>query len=133
MDRVEAAKEWHRYAEMDLITAKHSLSLRPTPLEIIAYLCQQCAEKYLKSYLVYSEKDIIKTHDLRLLCELCSELCADFDGILKPCSVLVRYATDTRYPFMKLDLTDHHIKTAIEYAEDIKSFVLERIIEGDNA
>jgi HEPN domain-containing protein len=126
MDKMDMVKEWHKYAEMDLNSANHLLTLRPTPLEIIAYHCQQSAEKYLKSYLVYMDKDVVKTHDLRLLCEMCSELCGRFDEIIKQCSVLVQYVANTRYP-SPFELTNEDIKQALKYAGEIKVFVIDMI------
>ena len=128
MDSImDAVREWHEYAERDLSVSKHLLSLYPIPLEIIAYHCQQCAEKYLKSYLVYNDEDIVKIHDLNKLRGLCSEFDANFASIENQCQILTRYVTDTRYPSQKLELTDSDIKKAIEYAETIREFVLSKI------
>ena len=107
---IDAVKEWHEYAENDLMSARYLLNMRPVPLEIIAYHCQQCAEKYLKSYLVYNDQDVIKTHDLLKLCRLCEEFEKEFLKIENQCSVLFTYITDTRYPGQKLELTDNDIK-----------------------
>ncbi len=48
MDKKEAAKEWFKIAESDLSSAAFLQKMRPTPVEIICYHCQQSAEKYLK-------------------------------------------------------------------------------------
>jgi len=128
MNSFEAAKEWHRFAEMDLSTAKHSLINYPVPFEIIAYHCQQCGEKYLKSYLVYKDQDVVKTHDLVELGNLCAVFDESFLDMKQQYKILTTYITLTRYP-SNLELTDYHIKQAIEYAEEIKSFVLERVAE----
>jgi HEPN domain-containing protein len=125
----EAAKEWHRYANMDLVSANHLLTLHPVPFEIIAYLCQQCGEKYLKSYLIYNDQDVIKTHDLTLLMNLCVEFNESFAALETQCKTLLRYITDTRYP-SRLELTDQDIQVALEYAAEIKDFVL-KIIDED--
>ena len=128
MDSImDIVKEWHEYADRDLISAKHLLTLHPAPLEIIAYHCQQCAEKYLKSYLVYQDQDIIKTHDLVKLCRMCAEFENGFLKLENQCSILVAYVTDTRYPSQKLDLNENDIEKALEYADGIKDFVLEQL------
>ena len=49
MDRL-AVDEWIAYSDMDIASAKHLCSMKPQPLEIICYLCQQSAEKALKAY-----------------------------------------------------------------------------------
>jgi len=38
---------------MDLNTAEYLKNMKPLPIEIICYHCQQSAEKYLKGYLVF--------------------------------------------------------------------------------
>ena len=129
MHIIEAVKEWHRYAEMDLFTANHMIDIYPTPFEIITYHCQQCAEKYLKSYLVYNDQDVVKTHNLVELCNLCASFEEDYLTIKRQCQILTRYASATRYP-SKLDLTDHDVKIALEYAREVKEFVL-KIIKGE--
>ncbi len=62
MDKKEAAKEWFKIAESDLSSAVFLQKMRPTPVEIICYHCQQSAEKYLKGFLSLKE-EIQKTHD----------------------------------------------------------------------
>ena len=43
--------EWLRYAQNDLVVAKHCIEdLRPKQTEIAAYHCQQCAEKAMKAF-----------------------------------------------------------------------------------
>lgn len=51
MDNLSRAQEWQNFAEMDLSTAEYLQGMRPIPVEIICYHCQQAAEKILKGYL----------------------------------------------------------------------------------
>lgn len=53
MDNKTVALEWQRYAAQDLSSAEFLLTMKPQPLEIICYHCQQCAEKNLKSFMAY--------------------------------------------------------------------------------
>lgn len=48
MKNKETAKEWFEIAERDLASAEFLQEMRPIPVEIICYHCQQSAEKYLK-------------------------------------------------------------------------------------
>ena len=48
----EYIAEWFQFADIDLASAEHLQSMRPQPLEIICYHCQQSAEKNLKGYLI---------------------------------------------------------------------------------
>jgi len=45
----------------------------------ICFHCQQCIEKYLKTFLIYKEVAAPRTHDLLYL----SALCSDFDDHFK--------------------------------------------------
>ena len=46
------SSEWLDFAYMDLSAAEHLLTMRPLPVEIICYHCEQAAEKFLKATLV---------------------------------------------------------------------------------
>lgn len=43
MDNRIRAQEWQRLVEQDLDSAGYLLNMRPVPLEIVCYLCQQSA------------------------------------------------------------------------------------------
>ena len=61
------------YADEDLSLARHGLTLESeVPYRLIAYHAQQCAEKYLKAYLVSRGVDFPYTHNIARLVELCA-------------------------------------------------------------
>lgn len=62
-------KEWLEFAAMDLDSAQFLLGMRPVPVEIICYHCEQAAEKLLKAVLVAVDVEPPKTHDLIQLCK----------------------------------------------------------------
>jgi HEPN domain-containing protein len=65
--------QWLDYAEEDFRLAQYALTLSSgCPYRLIAYHAQQCAEKYLKAYLVYHMVDFPYTHDMQNLLELCA-------------------------------------------------------------
>ncbi|MDR3584168.1 MAG: HEPN domain-containing protein [Desulfosporosinus sp.] len=45
MDKINIVKEWLDFASKDISSAKYLLDMRPVPLEIICYHCEQAAEK----------------------------------------------------------------------------------------
>ena len=51
MNNRDIAQEWFMFATNDLKSAEFLLNMKPLPLEIICYHCQQSAEKYLKGYI----------------------------------------------------------------------------------
>lgn len=59
------SSEWLDFAYMDLSAAEHLLTMRPLPVEIICYHCEQAAEKFLKATLVQFDREPPKTHDLK--------------------------------------------------------------------
>ena len=123
MDKKEAAKEWFKIAESDLSSAVFLQKMRPTPVEIICYHCQQSAEKYLKGFLSLKEADIQKTHDLVLLNKVCQKYEEDFKTIEDECLVLTDYSVNVRYPF-PMDINESDMKIALRSAQKIKDYVL---------
>ena len=74
MSGTSLSSEWLDMAEMDLNAAEYLLGMRPVPVEIICYHCEQAAEKLLKGALIHAGIEPPKTHDLIQLCKLCSEM-----------------------------------------------------------
>ena len=126
MDNRTVALEWQRYAAQDLSSADFLLSMKPQPLEIICYHCQQCAEKTLKSFLAYQGASITKTHDLVSLNKTCQEYGPSFALIENDCLELTDYGVQVRYPF-QLELTEADVALAIQSARRIASFVSEKV------
>lgn len=126
MNNKDIAKEWFDFAENDLKSAKFLLQMNPIPIEIICYHCQQSAEKYLKGYIALNGGSIIKTHDLTLLNKLCVKYNNDFRKIEDDCIELVDYGVQVRYPF-NLDLEEYDMKNAIESANSIRDFIIDKV------
>jgi hypothetical protein len=66
MDKGVIVREWIDYATKDINSAKYLLGMRPIPLEIICYHCEQAAEKILKCFLIHQDEEPPRTHDLKL-------------------------------------------------------------------
>lgn len=126
MDNKTVALEWQRYAAQDLASAEYLLNMKPQPLEIICYHCQQCAEKNLKSYMAFQSASITKTHDLVSLSKTCREYDPSFAVIENDCLELTDYGVQVRYPF-QLELTEADVALAIQSARRIAEFVSARI------
>ena len=106
------SSEWLDLAEMDLGAAEYLLGMRPVPVEIICYHCEQAAEKMLKGTLAQFGMEPPKTHDLIQLCKLCMEL--------------TPYGVQVRYPsHMELDESD--MNCALRECRKIREFVLQRL------
>jgi HEPN domain-containing protein len=70
-------KAWH-----DLAAARKLSSGPDVYLDVAIYHCQQAAEKSLKAFLVFHDKCVEKTHDLRLRVELARPFDANIDWCL---------------------------------------------------
>jgi HEPN domain-containing protein len=124
-------KEWIKKAEKDLIAAKHLLSIKPNPpYDIICFHAQQCAEKYIKAFLIYKEIEFEKTHDLGKLVGLASINDESFIEIIDIAEKLTDYAVDVRYPTSE-EITEEEAKEAIKIAEEIKEFILNKLQSDD--
>jgi len=121
-------KEWIILVEGDLKTAKDELSVSEPFTNTICFHSQQCIEKYLKAYLTFFGKPFRKTHDLTELINECIELDSDFQILFKlNVDRLTQYAIDVRYPEEVYFPSLAEAKQAIEIAEKVKSFVIEKL------
>ncbi|MHA1506781.1 MAG: HEPN domain-containing protein [Candidatus Asgardarchaeia archaeon] len=115
-------------AENDLINAKNSINIKPKPpLDTVCFHAQQCAEKYLKAFLTFHEIEFEKTHDISDLLLLASKVDEGFVRLLEEGKLLTPYAVEVRYPVLFEEPTFEEAKKAIEIAEKIREFVLERL------
>jgi len=132
-ERIDLVKLWIEKAENDLINAKHSINIKPKPpLDTVCFHAQQCAEKYLKAFLVFHEIEFEKIHDLGELISLAASTDRNFFDIIEYGEKLTDYAVDIRYPLLLEEPTEGEAKEAIEMAIKIvaikiKKFVLSRL------
>lgn len=126
MNSLDIAQEWFDIAEKDIASAQYLQNMRPIPIEIICYHCQQSVEKYLKGFLALSEHEIIRTHDLTVLNKLCMKYDADFSDIQDECLRLTDYSVNIRYPY-PLDLNESDMRLAIKDANFVKDIILRKV------
>ncbi len=120
-------EEWLYKAENDIESAKYLLS-SPKPLfDIAVYHTQQCAEKSLKAFLAFSEKEIDRTHNLKMLSEICAEIDESFNNLIDDCISLSPYATLYRYPDGELMPARSSVIDAVASAEKIMDFVKQKM------
>ena len=127
MNNKDISKEWFKMAELDFDSAKFLVAMKPRPIEIICYHCQQSAEKYLKGFIAYNGGIIPKTHDLQILNKECCYLHEGLKIIQDECIDLTDYGVQVRYPF-HMELNEHDAKAGVKNAENIRKQIL-RVIE----
>jgi len=125
MDEIDV-RSWLDLAEKDLASAKHLLSLRPRPVEVICFLCQQASEKVLKAILVNDEASVPRTHDLVALAQSMLSTYPRLDILLPKCVRLSVYAVSTRYPYPG-ELPVHAEELAIQDATDVMKVAISLI------
>ncbi|MBU7007163.1 HEPN domain-containing protein [Phosphitispora fastidiosa] len=125
-------EDWLVKAEHDLLSSKKLIAGDDPILDTAAYHTQQCAEKSLKAYLAYHGKPVIRTHDLNELVNQCADINPSFDFLHDLVDELNPYSTIFRYPGDLLVPEYPDVETAIEYAERIMKFVIEKIDKDNN-
>ena len=121
------ADEWLRYANNDLIVAKHCFAdLNPKQTEIASYHCQQCAEKALKAFLFFKNVEPPKVHDLKVLCKMCKDIDNSFVDIEIQCAHLNPFGVAIRYP-NELSPNEEMVKNAIYKAQQVFDFCIAKI------
>jgi len=125
----QQVKEWIEIAEDDLKFAKHGFSISSgVPYRIIAFHSQQCAEKYLKAFLLYNKVDFPYTHNITTLIDLCSEIDETLEE-LRDAEILTSYATANRYPSEYRKLKKSDAQNSVKLAEKVKSAIRKRLID----
>ena len=117
-------QKWLQKGNDDLRSAEYLSTMHhPTPDEIICYLCQQSAEKYLKGFLLLNGVEPPKIHDLKILLDMCIKYNESFSVLLPKIYILRVYAILPRYP-NEIGITAEDMKTAIRYAKDVQEFIM---------
>jgi len=117
------ALQWMEKAENDLLNAEHTLNLGEScPLDTVCFHAQQCAEKYLKAWLVFYSEEVPRTHDMIVLQQETEQ--AGLKGIdsewLFP---LNRYSVESRYPGNWEPIERSEAEDAVDYARKVRSII----------
>jgi HEPN domain-containing protein len=120
-------KDWIAKASGDLKSSKKLIKDDDETLDSAAYFTQQSAEKALKSYLIFKQQPIPRTHDLEKLLKDCMKYDSTFDRLREDIEPLAPYATYTRYPDDRFSIDRDEVLKAIICAEKILKFVKTKI------
>ena len=126
-EKLAEVAAWTQKAARDLEAAR-ILSVQESPLrDVIAYHCQQAAEKSLKAYLTWHDRPFAKTHVLADLVAEAAEVDAEFATLLDDAEELSPMAWRYRYPGDLLEPDAAECQHALDVASRIGAFVLERL------
>lgn len=116
-------RKWVMKARRDLLSAKKLARGKESYLDTAIYHCQQTAEKVVKGWLVYHDLSFEKTHDLRLLVTMASEVEPKFTSWFEVAEQVSPYATAYRYPGEILEPTEVEYLQAYKAASEFYQFV----------
>ncbi len=126
-DLMKQVARWTEKAEHDLKAAEHAMELAAEGLtDIVAFHCQQCAEKYLKALLLCQGVAFPRTHDLRLLLDLIPAG-VSLDLQREQVVPLNRYVIEGRYPGDWEPITVPEAQHALEMAQAVRKAVLKQL------
>jgi len=121
--QTNSPEEWRLLAERDFSVVEHlSTTMHPIPTEVVAFFCQQTAEKYLKGALVVLGVEPPYTHDLDELCALAEKERPAFAGISTQCSIISHFSVQPRYD-LGLSLSDDDMRLVIAHTKSIREFL----------
>jgi HEPN domain-containing protein len=91
-------QEWVEKAEGDYRVASGQWQSADPVWDAICFHSEQCAEKYLKAWLVEQGIDFPKTHDLEALAKLCAPSFGEVERLIEGLRFLTSFAIEIRYP-----------------------------------
>ena len=91
--------EWVAKAEADFATVQRECQARENPnYDGVCFQAQQCAEKYLKSWLCEADTSFSKIHDLVVLLEQILVTEPEWEAFREDLAYLSDFAVTFRYP-----------------------------------
>ncbi len=118
--------EWLRKARRDLYMATLAAQDPAKAPDAWGFHCQQAAEKALKAFLQFHERDIDRTHDVVFLLAECTSIDAAFASWDAFAGPLTSYAVQYRYPG-PADPPEEQLREALRAAETLVAAVAARV------
>lgn len=120
---------WVFKADEDLLVVDRLLEYEIIAKGAIGFHCQQAVEKYLKAFLIFHGKDIVKTHNLEFLLVECSKIDNRY-STLNPLN-LTDFGVTVRYPGDLIIPTEKEVFEFKKFALEVKKLVKASIIFPD--
>jgi HEPN domain-containing protein len=117
--------EWIDKAEGDLKVALSEIQAADAVYNVICFLAQQCAEKYLKAFLEEQNTTFRKTHDLLLLLNLSGGMIAELDAHREGLARLSAFGIAARYPGAQAD--QQAAEDSIKIAGEVRLIVRSKL------
>jgi HEPN domain-containing protein len=119
---------WHKKADNDLKAGSDELVTHEPATDTVCFHMQQCAEKYLKSFLVFHEVELPRTHNLAMVLQACIEIDPSFVTVRDAgVDELTDYAVTLRYPDFFYMPTVDECRSAQKLAVLVRDFVRSKV------
>ncbi len=118
-------QEWIDKAEGDRKVARREIQTADPVWNVVCFLAQQCAEKYLKGFLEDRNVAFQKTHDLLVLLNSSGGLLSELDSLRPQLAHLSTFGIATRYPGTQAD--EEAAEDAIQTTEVVRTVVRARL------
>lgn len=125
--RIAEARSWLVKAAEDLRAGVHGLVATPPLLGVVAFHCQQAAEKALKAILAWHDLPFRKTHDLGEIGLACARIDSSLTEVCQRADVLTVYAWIFRYPGDLDEPCAEDVDAALLTAREVFETVLARL------
>lgn len=118
-------EEWVNKAEGDLKVAQREMQTVDPVRDVVCFLSEQCAEKYLKAFLEEHNIAFGKSHDLVNLLNTSAGMLQELEPQKPALAQLSTFGISARYPGMTADrqATEEAIKTA----RQVRALVREKL------
>ncbi len=117
---------WIIKADNDFRIVEQNINLSDPVTDVLAFHCQQGAEKYLKLFLVSKGVEPRKTHEIGFLLGECMKVDPEFE-LLTDTVFLSVYAVESRYPDDFFIPTIDELRLAYAAARRVKKLVVEKL------
>jgi HEPN domain-containing protein len=122
--------EWIAKAEGDFQTAQRELRARRAPnYDAVCFHAQQCAEKYLKAFLMERKIPFRPIHDLEILLGLIVPVSPEFEFVRDLLLLLNDYAVSFCYPGESA--TKDEARAAVKALRTVRAFVRAKLHLSD--
>jgi len=127
---LQLAKEWIIKSQNDLKTAEILLK-ENGPTDTLCFHCHQVAEKALKGFLVFHQREVPKIHDLVMLLNLCKTIDKKIDRFKRGLASLNKYYIESRYPPEIIVYSKKDCEKAFKDATNIFQYLINIIFKKE--
>lgn len=118
--RLEFTRDWVLKAEADFKAARFLGTSGDEFSFGTAFHAQQSAEKYLKALLVWHQVEFPKTHDIKVLLTIVSQIEASLSEAIADAIELTPYGVEYRYPGQYPELTRADVKQSLTLCSKVR-------------